>query len=227
MCHAKCMCRVQWLHPRNTDEHCRHPGFIVHLIWKSLWIGNIRKYFTDVNFLWPSPYPPTHSIVWPHIRSRSNLRNPGQEGKNELGFNSKEEKMSPVKEKCQTEKCPLQHYLAIFRLPYGPVCFLLDGGCYCLFFISAVLYLPAKIPGIIDGCPRMIDQNVLGVSITRGRVGCPGEICRTVSAFKSGLSGFFSTFTWWKVDPFPQTTDSLTVVNLTQHGKMPFWPSYR
>lgn len=45
------------------------------------------------------------------------------------------------------------------------------GGWCCLFFIPTVLNLPARIPGIIDGCPRMIDQNVLGVSTARGEHG--------------------------------------------------------
>lgn len=138
------------------------------------------------------------------------------------------------KRKCHRSKRNVKQKNVPCSITWSYSAFLMDlfaffwmGGVIVCFFISAVLNLPARIPGIIDGCPRMIDQNVLGVSITRGRVGCPGELCRTVSAFKSDLSGFFSTCTWWKVDPFPRTTNSLTVVNLTQHGKMPFWPSYR
>ena len=95
MCHAKCMCCVEWFHTIKHGGLLPQPCQIMHFIWNWFCLWHIQKYFADVQLLWHPPIPThKHSITWPYMRLWPSLRNNGLEDKNGLRLNSKVEKMS-------------------------------------------------------------------------------------------------------------------------------------
>lgn len=177
--YTMCCDFTQW----NTDEHCHNLGLIMQLIWNSLWIWYIQKHFADVNFLWPLPPLPPHSIVWP------SLRNHGLKDKNELGLNRKEETMSQMSNRKMSLATLCGHipaHLWTYLLFQGV------GWCFLFVFLSPlVLILLARI---INECPRMTKSKSCRSQHTKRGEWAILERSAVVSkqsAFKSNFSEWF------------------------------------